>query len=204
MGSLVATSFCEVPPAIVAAGEKLPIVEALEGQEVSRAAKDRAAAHGLRDYRERLLAFMRQPAAGCIGAGDVDGAAAFLDVGDLAILVDNEGHAVGNAHLSDQDSILLGNLAHVVAEEGVAGVQFLFPMFQSRAEIGADGEDLGIILIKISDTRLVRGEFLRSTTGEGGHEECQDDDLFPAEIGELHGLVVGIGQSEVGGFVTDF
>ena len=66
-------------------------------------------------------------------------------------------------------------------------------MLQGGAEIGTNGDDLGIILIKISYTRLVRGEFLRSTTGKGGHEEGQDDDFFPAEIRELHGLVVSIG-----------
>ena len=100
---------------------------------------------------------MRQPAAGCIGAGGIDGRAAFLDVGDLAILVYDEGGAIGNAHLSNQDSICLGDLAHVVAEDGIAGVQFLFPMLQGRREIGADRDDLGIIFVEISDTRLVRG-----------------------------------------------
>ena len=66
-------------------------------------------------------------------------------------------------------------------------------MLQGRREIGADGEDLGIILIEISDTRLVRSEFLGSTTGESSHEEGQNDDFFPAKIGELDGLVVGVG-----------
>lgn len=59
----------------------------------------------------------------------------------------------------------------MVAEDGVAGVQFLFPMLQGRREIGADRDDLGIIFIEISYTRLVRGKLLGSTTGEGGHEE---------------------------------
>ena len=59
----------------------------------------------------------------------------------------------------------------MVAEDGVAGVQFLFPMLQGRREIGADRDDLGIILIEISYTRLVCGKFLGSTTGKGGHEK---------------------------------
>ena len=161
----------------------------------------RKAAHQL---PEGLLTFVSQAAAGGIGAGRIDRTAAFFDVGDLAVLVDHEGGAAGNAQLGNQDAILLGDLTHVVAEKGVVGVELFFPMSQGRREIGTDREDLSIILIKISDTRLVRGEFLRSTTGEGGHEECQDDNLFAAEIRELHGLVVGVGQSEVGGFVTDF
>jgi hypothetical protein len=154
--------------------------------------------------REKLLALVRQSTAGCVGTGDVNGPATFLDIGDLAILVYDESRTVGNAHLRNQYAVLFGDLAHMVAEHGIAGVQFRFPMFQGRAEIGTNGDDLGIILIKISDTRLVRSEFLRSTTGEGGHEESQDDDFFPAEIRKLHGLIVGVGQSKVGGFVTDF
>ena len=154
--------------------------------------------------RGGLLALVSQSTAGCVGAGNVNGPAALLDICDLAILVYDESRTVGNAHLRNQHAVLLGDLAHVVAEHGIAGVQFRFPMLQGRAEIGTDGDDLGIILIKVCDTRLVRGEFLRSTTGEGGHEESQDHDFFAAEIGELHGLVVGVGQSEVGGFVTDF
>jgi hypothetical protein len=47
----------------------------------------------------RLLAFVRQSTTGSVGAGDVDGPAAFLDVGDLAVFVYDEGRAVGNAHL---------------------------------------------------------------------------------------------------------
>ena len=114
---------------------------------------------------------MRQPATGGIRAGCIYRTVAFLDVGYFPILIDDEGGAGGNAELCYEYSILLGDLAHVVAEHGVAGVEFLFPMLQGRREIGADRDYLGIILIKISDTRLVRGKFLRSTTGEGGHEE---------------------------------
>ena len=114
---------------------------------------------------------MCQPATGGIGAGGIYRAVAFLNVGYFPILVYDEGGARGNAQLCNEYSILLGDFAHVVAEHGVAGVEFLFPMLQGRSEISADRDYLGIILIKISDTRLVRGKFLRSTTGEGGHEE---------------------------------
>jgi hypothetical protein len=174
------------------------IVEAKAASEVSQSAAC------YRQASEMLLVLMRQTTAGCVRSGCIDRPAAFLDVGDLAVLVYNEGGTIGNAHLSDQDSILLGDLAHMVAEDGVASVQFLFPMLQGRREIGADCYDLGIILIEISNTRLVCGEFLGSATGEGGHEEGEHYNFFPAEIRELHGLVIGVGQSEVGGFVTDF
>jgi hypothetical protein len=50
---------------------------------------------------DALLALVRQPAAGGIGARSINRPAALLDVGDLAILVYDEGGAIGNPHLSD-------------------------------------------------------------------------------------------------------
>ena len=52
--------------------------------------------------------------------------------------------------------------------------------------------------VKVANTRLVGCEFGGSTTGERGHEECQHDVLLAAKIGKFHGLVVVVGQSEVG------
>ena len=146
---------------------------------------------------------MRQTAAGLVGARRIDGLVAFLDVGDLAVLVDHESGAVGDAELRDQHAILLRNLSHVVTDHGIAGVEFLFPVSQRWREIGADRYHLRFICIKFCDTRLVRGEFARSTTGERGYEEGQNDDLLPAKIGKLHGLIVGIGKREIGSFVPD-
>lgn len=125
---------------------------------------------------------MRQAAAGRIGAGGVDRHFAFFDTGDFAILVDHERRAVGDAEILDENSVLLGNVAHVVAQDGIADVEFLFPVCERWREIGADGQDLRAIGFKLCDTRLVRVEFGGSTGGEGGDEEGQNDGLLAAEI----------------------
>jgi hypothetical protein len=45
----------------------------------------------------------------------------------------------------------------VIAKDGIAGVEFFFPVSQRRREIGADRYHLRFICIKFCDTRLVRG-----------------------------------------------
>ena len=114
---------------------------------------------------------MRQPAACCVGAGGIDGHVAFLNAGDLTVLVHHERRAVRHAERRDQNPVRFGNLAHVIAEDRVGDVEFLFPVRQGWREIGADRQNLRFICIKLCDTRLVRVQFLRSTTGERGHEE---------------------------------
>lgn len=103
----------------------------------------------------RLL--VRQSAASLVGSRRIDRLVAFFNVGDLAVLVYHKRGTVGQAELRDQHAILLGNLAHVIAKDGIAGVEFFFPVSQRRREIGADRYHLRFICIKFCDTRLVRG-----------------------------------------------
>jgi hypothetical protein len=44
----------------------------------------------------------------------------------------------------------------VIAENRIGDVEFLLPVRQGWREIGADRQNLRIVLIKICDTRLVR------------------------------------------------
>ena len=71
----------------------------------------------------------------------------------------------------------------MVAQHGIVGAEFFLPVSQRRVEIRADRQNLRIICIELGDTRLVSSKFLRSTTGEGGHEERQNDRFLSAEIG---------------------
>ena len=70
-------------------------------------------------------------------------------------------------------------------------------MLQRKEEIRADCQNLRIRVGKFANTRLVGGEFLRSTTGERSREEGQDDVLLAAEIRKLHRMIAGIRQREV-------
>ncbi len=54
---------------------------------------------------------------------------------------------------------------------------------QRRQVVGADADDHRARFFKFGETSLVRREFLRSTTGESGGKECQDDILLAAEAG---------------------
>jgi hypothetical protein len=77
-------------------------------------------------------------------------------------------------------------------------------MIESRYEIAADGQNLRVYFFKFANTRLVGGELARSTTGERGRKESQDDGLLAAKIGEFHGMIILIGKSEVGSGIADF
>lgn len=130
-----------------------------------------------------LLPFMRQAAASRIGARWVNRYAAFLDALDFAFFVHHERRAIGDAEILDQNPVLLGNVAHVIAQNRVADVEFLFPVRECWREIGADGQDLGAIRLKLIDTRLVCVKFLGSAAGEGGDKERENNGLLAAEIG---------------------
>lgn len=125
---------------------------------------------------------MRQPAAGRVGARRVDRYAAFFDACDLAFFIHHERSAVRHAKLLNQNPVIFRNLAHVIAEDRVSNVEFFLPVRQSRRKIGADRQNLRAIRFKLCDTRLVRVEFLGSTTGERGDKEGQNDGLLAAEV----------------------
>src|ERR1051325_8211432 len=76
-------------------------------------------------------------------------------------------------------------------------------MIESRYEIPADGQHLGVRVFEFANTRLVGGEFACSTTGEGGGKERQNHVLLAAKIRKLHGMIAGVRQREIGRRVAD-
>jgi hypothetical protein len=52
--------------------------------------------------------------------------------------------------------------------------------------VGADAKNEGIVGLELCDTSLVRGEFLRSTTGECGGEKRYHHGILSFIIGERH------------------
>jgi len=63
-----------------------------------------------------------------IGAGSIDRFAAFLNVGDFAVLINYERRAIGESKLRDQDSVLFRYFAHMIAKHRVRCAEFLFPV----------------------------------------------------------------------------
>ena len=115
---------------------------------------------------------MLQPATCGFCTHWIDGSITFFDAGDLAVDVNNKGRTVRDPHLRNQNSVLFADFTHVIAQHREFSFQLgFFPMFQRGSEICADGEDLNIHSIELSDTSLVRQHFLRSTTGERRGEE---------------------------------
>ena len=99
---------------------------------------------------------MRQPAACRVGTSGIDRHVTFFNAGYLAFLIHHERRAVSHAKRRDQNPVRLRNLAHVIAEDRVDDVEFLFPVRQGWREIGADRQNLRFICIELCDTRLVR------------------------------------------------
>ena len=150
---------------------------------------------------------MGKPAARRVGPAWVDGAIAFLDHGDLSVHVHHKGCAIGNSHSLNQHAILLGDLTVMIADQRELRCEFFGPMGESRYKICADRQHLRIVCSKFSDTSLVCSEFLRSTTGEGGGEEGQDDVLLTLKIGKLNILAAGVGaggNGEIGRRIAHF
>jgi hypothetical protein len=94
-------------------------------------------------WRIALLGFfVRQPAAGSLGLGGIDGIAILIDLDDFAVQIDDKRGAVGDAHLRIEHAIQLGYLTVVIAEQRELRVQLLGPMGKCCDEVRADGQNL--------------------------------------------------------------
>ena len=147
---------------------------------------------------------MVQAAARRIGAGRIDRSLAFFDVLNLAVLVHHKRGAVGHSIVLHEYTVGLGHLPlGEIAQQRERKVQLLGEFLLRGSVVRADAEYLGVLSFKFGDTRLVRREFLRSTTGEGGREECQDDNLLAAKRRKRDFLPVRGSQRKVRRRVAD-
>jgi hypothetical protein len=116
------------------------------------------------------LSLMLQPAARRDGPGGVDRGTAFLNRNDLPVHIDNESSAIGQIR-GAKHTVQLHHVPLVIRKHRELGIQLFGPMVESRYEIAADGQDLSVRVLEFANTRLVGGEFSRSTTGKRGREE---------------------------------
>ena len=103
------------------------------------------------------------------GAGRIESRGVLVDVEDLAVLPDDERHAVGNPGRLVEDAVFPADVAlGEIAQEGHGDVILgrKFPL--RRDVVGADPKYLGVGAFEFRNTSLVCLEFLRSTTGERG------------------------------------
>src|SRR5512138_2391741 len=80
---------------------------------------------------------------------------------------------------------------------------FVRPVLQRRKIIRADTNYLTLHIIEFCDTRLVRGEFLRSTTGERGRKKRNDNVLLAAVVRQFEVLARGGRKLEIRRGVAD-
>jgi hypothetical protein len=103
----------------------------------------------------------------------INRAVAFLDVLDFALLVDDEGGAIGKLKLVIQNAVFLGNLTRHIAEERKCDSDLFGECCVGGESVDADSKYCGVLEVDLAgiDTRLVCLQFFRSTAGKGKHVE---------------------------------
>jgi len=142
----------------------------------------------------------------------IDGAVAFLDVADDAVLVDDDVGAHGPLVAFALDIVVLEDavrsehlVVHVAQERKLDG-DLLGEGGIRGGTIHAYTENFRITRVDLARiySRLDRLELFRSTTGEGEDVNGQEDISLAAKIAELDGFPLIAEESEVGSSVADF
>jgi hypothetical protein len=125
-------------------------------------------------------------------------------VNDLSFFIDHKSRAVRHTDLGDQHAVGGCYLAlREIAEQGEGGVDLGCKFFLGGSVIGTDSKYFCVVAFELSDTSLVRQQFLRSTTGKSGREEGHHDIILAAEIGEMDGSASGRRQCEIRSHIAD-
>jgi hypothetical protein len=136
-------------------------------------------------------------------AADVNSRAALLDVGNLALLIDNECGAISYAPIRHQYAVGLDCFTrYEIAKNGKGKTELLSKFTLRRSIVGADSKDLCVSAFKLLDTSLVSCHFFRSATGKRCWEKRQHNVLLSAKVGELYGFALRRGQFKIRRRVT--
>jgi len=128
-----------------------------------------------------LRRLVLEPTASGVHSRWINRSRPLFDVLDIAVVIDYECGTIGKA-VREKNSVVFGNRAVVIAEEREGCFQLARPMFQRGQCVGANCKNLNIGALELIDTRLVCGEFLRSTTCESRGKESEDDRFLAAKI----------------------
>jgi hypothetical protein len=151
------------------------------------------------DTQTLVALFLFQRRAHRHGARRIDGALAFLNVLDNALLVDHKGGAARKLLLIIQDAIFFGDFARHVAQQGELHAQLLGEFSISEGTVNADAQNRSVIQIDfaIGDISLIRLQLVCSIRTEGHYVEREDDALLSAEVAKFNGVPVLVRQGEV-------
>jgi hypothetical protein len=140
---------------------------------------------------------------GC--SGRIESSAVLVDVSNLAVFVYYKRSSICYAGFLVQDSVGSGDFPlGKIAQKRHRNIVFDTKFTLRRGIIGRNSEDFGPGCIEFCDTRLVRFEFRRSTTGERSRVKRQDDRVLATEIREFHLTALGRRECEVGRHIADF
>jgi hypothetical protein len=125
---------------------------------------------------------MRQYVAGVGGGGWIDRHAAFIDVSNDAVLVDDERGSIAEALFFIKNSVILHHGSLKITEQWKRYTDVLCKTAVGGNAVDADAEDLSFCAFEFGDISLIRLKFFRSTTGEGQHIESQHHIFLSPEV----------------------
>ena len=125
---------------------------------------------------------MRQYVAGFGGRGWIDRHAAFVDVLNNSLLVDDECGSIAEALFFIKDSVIFHHSSLEITEQWKRYTDVLCKTAVGRNAVDADAEDLSLCSFEFSDISLIRLQFFRSTTGESQHIEGQHHIFLSPEV----------------------
>ena len=103
---------------------------------------------------------------------------------DLSIFADQEVHTAGSLIFVCIDSVLVGDFAAPVAQQGERDSDLVGESFIGECTIHAHTQDLGVGSFQALQIRLKVFHLLGSTTGESKDVEREDHLLFSAVLAE--------------------
>jgi hypothetical protein len=141
---------------------------------------------------------VRQPAACFVGRGRIDRGISNLDVRNFPFLVHYVSDAVCHPVRAQNTIRLCGRTIFEIAQQGECQFELFGENFLGGNVVGTDAKDFRVVAFEFCDTSLVRGEFLRSATGESGGKERHDHWAFAFEIGQRDFTAHGGTEGKVG------
>ncbi len=127
----------------------------------------------------------------------VNGIIIFLNVTDHALLIDDEGHAVGKKAGKAQDAVSFGDYFIGVAKQGKTGVGLFRALAVPLLGIEADAQNLRAGGLEFGDIRLISLDFASSTRSGGAGIKRQNHRLLAVKVGKPHDLPVLVRQGKI-------
>ena len=115
-------------------------------------------------------------------SGRIDRHVSFVNVPDDAFFIDQEGGAISKALLLVEDAIVFNYSAFEIAENGKCNSELFCEFAVGGNAVNTHAENLSLVVFEFGDISLIRLQFLRSTTSERQHINCQHDVFLAFEI----------------------